>query len=234
MKEKKKFLWLYGTILFTVAFVLIFMAAMVQLRMNKDFLKYAFGPRNGSVVDGTRRDAASVSEENRVLREQIYMLESEKKTVSTQLQEVKNARDLLEKSNTSNLNILTAKQFVDQKKLKEAALLLMQIDVAALSEGGKSLYDSFAAVTIKRAADASTLSGQKLYKAGRFQEASIEFKTVYQILKPVATADLALYYLALSTKKMGDVAQAKVYFQEFLDNYPSSKYAKDVTNQIKE
>lgn len=73
--------------------------------------------------------------------------------------------------------------------------------------------------------------GRSLYDAKKYKEALVDLLAVYRMGE--ADAD-TLYYLGRSYQKDGDEENARVYYQELVQNYPDSDRAKSARQNMKD
>lgn len=233
MNNKTRFLWLYSTVLFTAAFVLIFMSAVSQNRLSKDVKSYKEQlTKQQGLFQGVQKSLSELTEENRQLQEKVKEEEDKNKEYEQQIIEMNKK---LDEANTqkemyanSMENLLLAKKYYDEKKYRESAACLEKVNKEMLSENAKYLYDSFADTVYKKVAIVYYNEGYKNYSAKKFNEAADSFEKSLSYKKDEYCSDDALYYLAMSRLKIKDINQAKFALEQFKSQYPSSGYIKDV------
>lgn len=84
-------------------------------------------------------------------------------------------------------------------------------------------------------ADAILMSKSKiLIKAGEFQKAADILKNITENFKDGIWTDDALFTLAdLYEKKLNDIAQAKIYFQKLITDYPGSMFSAEARKRFR-
>ncbi|MCD8096934.1 MAG: tetratricopeptide repeat protein [Lachnospiraceae bacterium] len=104
---------------------------------------------------------------------------------------------------------------------------LEEIDRAALSSDGQTLYDGMYKEVVQSSISDLYASGYAAYQSGDYETAIEDLSKCYEL---DATQGDALYFLARSYHKSGDTENAKVYYQKVVDEFPNTQKAADSQN----
>lgn len=233
MNNKSKFLWLYSIVLFTIAFVLIFMSGVSQSRLSKDVktFKEQLSEQQG-LFQGVQKSLSALIEENEQYKKTIKEKEEQLKQFQMQINELnKQLNEIEQQKNTfieSIDNLLEAKNYYNDKKYIESALYLEHVNYEILNVSSKKLYNSFASIVLEKAANIYYSRGYENYKKHNFNDAIENFTKSLKYKKDVYFSDDAMFFLAVSMYKINQVDEAKKQLLQLKEKYPVSTYKKEV------
>ena len=153
---------------------------------------------------------------------QVTRLTSQVDSLTAQLDEIKggNTANAVNADNYSKL--IDAINYAGSGNAVAAAELLASVDSTQLpSENAKSLYSQIWTQNFLTAYESLYNQGTQADNAGNPSGAADFFKRAYAI-NPTAEA---AYYAAVAYFEAGDTANAKTYFDIFINNYPDSRFA---------
>lgn len=233
MKEKSKSLWLYGTILFTVAFVLVAISAISQIGLNRQTRQYAAElQQDGDRFGSFNRNAVVVSEENQVLREKIAALEKEKETLLAQNEALSTDKEIGQQKAYAYEQILAARALYDEKRWVEGADKLLDINAELLDDSGEAFYEEFGASLVQKAIETSYAEGYSAFRAEDYPLAIGKFEQAYKFDGDGRMADDALYFMGLCYMRMEAPESAKATFNNLINDFPSSGYGADAKRNL--
>ncbi len=128
MKSKTKFLWVYTIMLFTVALILILFAGMTQQTYEKELETHE------TAAVGMQKSVTELSQTNTALKE-------ENAALVNQVEELTAANEELTKEAETTSALLDALELYEDGEKEEAAKLLEGLDLEALSDRQKTIYD---------------------------------------------------------------------------------------------
>ncbi|MGE4283133.1 MAG: hypothetical protein AB7G87_05360 [Clostridia bacterium] len=233
MNKNSKFLWLYSTVLFTAAFVLILMTAASQSRLTKDIQSYKeqLNTQKG-LFQGVQKNLNDLAKENEQLQQKLEVTDVEKKGLEEQVKTLKEQITQMDmqqyKIKKSMDDLIEAKKYADQKDYKESALYLSSVYFEVLSEDSKKTYNNLGSMVFTEAAAISYKEGYKLFNSNKLDKAIEEFELSLQFKKDAYFSDDAMFFLALSFYKLDRSDRAKDLFIQHDEKYPDSTYKADV------
>ena len=193
------------------------------------------------IVPGVRRQVqneakAQVLEANDTVsskNQSISALESQIEALTAQVEEAKNS----EESSASRINtyeqLLMAYIAYTEKDTEKAGAALVNVNVEYLSDEAKPVYE-----TINTAVNAEYMGtlytqGTKAYNAQEYETAITNLEKVIEMNETYENGN-ALYYLAQSHRRNGDLETAKTYYQKVVDLYPGTDRAATAQNYLGE
>lgn len=233
MKEKSKSLWLYGTILFTVAFVLVALAAITQIGLNRQTQQYATElQQDGAAFGSFNRNAVTVSEENQVLRDKIASLEKEKETLTAENKALTTDKEVGLQKAYAYEQIIAARSLYDEGRWVEGADQLLDINPELLDPSGQAFYEEFGDSLIQKAVESSYTEGHNAFKAEDYPLAIGKFEQAFKFDVDGRTADDALYFTGLCYMRMEAPESAKATFNQLINDFPDSGYGADAKRNL--
>ena len=176
---------------------------------------------NQKVVDYSNQMATQAAELER-LQEQMNASQESVDTAQSQI-------EAAEKQTTDYENLLKAWDEYQQGNFTNAANAIAEVSSDSLSVEGKSIYDTImnqVGDTLKRQ---YRDEGINYINAGNY-DAAIESLTK---AVNIGTQDRrSMYYLAQAYAGKGDVANAVIWYQKVVDNYPGTQNALDAQDYI--
>ncbi|WHH57261.1 tetratricopeptide repeat protein [Petroclostridium sp. X23] len=233
MKNKSKFLWLYSTVLFTAAFVLILMSAVSQSRLSQDIETYKeqLNKQKG-MFQGVQQNLSSLSSENEKLKENLQVASVRNKELEEELKKTKEQLNQIDMQNyklkQSIDHFFEGKRYSEEGNYKESAAHLYSVDQSLLPESSKEAYNKLSSVAFEKAAVSHYLEGKKKYLANELDEGIESFKFSLQYNPNVYCSDDATYFLFRSYYKLEKYAEAKEMLIQLRDKYPNNTYKKDI------
>ncbi len=153
-----------------------------------------------------------------------------------------NANYVSKKELQSVLEQHTPKKKTTPKKAK-ATSVKGKDNATLYSEGvrhfGKKRYDEAQkrfAVTDKKGykpAASNYYLGEIAYYTKKYEDAIFHFKKSAGLYDQASYIDTLLFHTAVSLEKTGDKAQAKVFYENIIENYPTKKTAKIAKQRLK-
>jgi len=157
--------------------------------------------------------------------------ETEKKLSETEseLEFYKNKYALLSKINEAEA------YFIDGA-YEEAAGVLLDMKSMSFDDETKIAFDKLWTSIRKKSMWNIYNQGNKLYNAGKYQEAFPKLRIAYEFEPSPGLMPWVTYQLGMCYKEANDYNNALILFQEVKDKYPKSKYAakaEKMINQLK-
>ncbi len=238
MQEKAKFFWGYSIILFTIAFVLIFMSAVSQQRLSKDVKTYkAQLNKQQWLYQGVQDNISDLTEENRNLKEKTRKQEEQIEEYEEKLNSLLTQMDRLTTQNEDLIrsfdNLIAAEKSYKNKDTKKSAMYLSQVNYDILNENGQEIYNSFAKTVFDKAANQHYTIGYKNYKEGKYGQAIEELNKSLEYNNKMFFSDDALFFLIKSLIETEEDEKTKEGLLKFKEDYPSSPYITEVNRLLR-
>lgn len=191
------------------------------------------------VIPGMRRSMldeakAQVLEANNTIaskNQTISSLETQIEEMTGEITAAKDSEQDYENHINSYAQLLSAYAAYTKEDTAAAGEALGNVNEEYLVEEAKQIYD-----TINTEVNADYVkklynAGTKAYSAQKYEEAIDNLQKVLEMDESYEEG-FALYYLAQSYRRNGDLATAKIYYQKFVDLYPNTERAVTAQNYL--
>lgn len=115
--------------------------------------------------------------------------------------------------------LFEAQKLSQEENYEAASELLTKIDAESLPESARSIYDEVNAKVNATVIEELYQRGEQSFKAGKYEEAKTDLEKVVALNE---NHDYAVYYLARCYEQLGDVENAKKYFQKVTELVPET------------
>jgi tetratricopeptide (TPR) repeat protein len=191
------------------------------------------------VVPGVRRviqeqTKTEVLEANNSIaskNQQISSLEAQIEDMTAQITDAKDSDEQNESRISTYEQLLVAYSAYVAQDIEGAGTALGNVNTEYLEGDAQTIYD-----TINAEVNAEYL--QTMYREGTSSYSAKDYETAIAGLTKVVELDEtyengnALYYLAQSLRRNENLAEAKVYYQKFIELYPGTERAANAQNYI--
>ncbi len=169
---------------------------------------------------------------------------NEKAEYEAQLKELKDKNDLLQKDKDTVMQqteyykaiikLYEIETLVRNKKYEDAADILLLMKTVEFKDAEKEKYSKLFESVMPLASKAAYDQGYKLYNSKKYKE-SLEKLEKVQVYEPeFKRMDAAFYYMGRCCQILNDSRSAVALFQQLIENYPKSTYAKSANARLKE
>lgn len=191
------------------------------------------------VVPGVKRTVlnetkAEVLEANNTIaskNQTISTLEAQIDDMTSQITDAKNSEEDYESRINSHEQLLQAYIAYTKNDTEAAGDALGNVNMEYLGDESKQIYD-----TINTEVNAEYISslynaGTSAYSAQEYEEAIENLTKVIEMNETYENGN-ALYYLAQAYRRNDNLADAKTYYQKFVDLYPNTERAATAQNYL--
>lgn len=191
------------------------------------------------VVPGVKRTMlnetkAEVLEANNTIaskNQTISTLEAQIDDMTSQITDAKNSEEDYESRINSHEQLLQAYIAYTKNDTEAAGAALGNVNMEYLGDESKQIYD-----TINTDVNAEYISslysaGTSAYSAQEYEEAIENLTKVIEMNETYENGN-ALYYLAQAYRRNDNLADAKTYYQKFVDLYPNTERAATAQNYL--
>jgi tetratricopeptide (TPR) repeat protein len=126
-------------------------------------------------------------------------------------------------------NLLKAYGLYDAKDAAGALEQLESIDQDGLNDDAKALYNMLMSEVGTEAVKSLFQSGYAAYQSEDYETAITDLQKCYDLDQNATQTD-AMYFLARSYHKAGDIENAKIYYQKVIEEQPNTKKATDAAS----
>jgi TolA-binding protein len=217
----KKTVWTYAVIMFTSAFI-------VLLIVGYSYLKSPAVPKQANSPDPSlMKSIKSITDENDRLTKANDDIQKELDKNKNLTQQQKNNYDTLkstyDQTKKSYDNVLLAE--IDYKKGDDvgcAELLKNSTTYSLIGWEAQNKYNQLLSYTLDSAIYTLYRIGRNQYWNDQYNPAILTLLRALRLTGKSGRADDIIYYLAKSYYDKGDMVNAKIYFQNIVENYKTS------------
>ncbi|NMB96983.1 MAG: tetratricopeptide repeat protein [Clostridiaceae bacterium] len=226
----------------------------VSLRANakasrKDtIIRYITGVITGLIIAfivgvpsifGTKRENKPQEDANTdmivTLNEKIEDYENRNNMLS---QEINNLKKDLENAQKdaeyykSAVKLTEAEELLKNNMYEEAADVLVAVKNIEFISEEKEKYDELVNKTMQVATDRVYSQAYNFFQSGNYQQALEKYLKIPDYMENYSKMDIVLYYIGKTYLALNDNENAKLAFQEVIERFPESEYAKYSENRL--
>lgn len=158
-------------------------------------------------------------------------LEEELAGLKTELESASNTSQVVQQQVTAYEQLLNAYVAHTWNNYLAAGEALALIDINYLSDNAKNIYNNLNGLVSAQYMSQLYSQGYSKYSNGDYAGAIVDLQTIIDTDQAFKDG-MAVYYLAQSYRKNGDLASAKPYYQYVIDNYPGTERARTAANYV--
>ncbi len=180
--------------------------------------------RQSSVSDA-RKAELEANNELTARTQEIKGLEQEIETLNKQIKEMEGQSDDRQNKIDNYEQLIAAYDAFSQQNIQGAGDVIANVDVNLLGAQSKGVYDRLSAQINEQYIAAVYQQAEQDYNATNFPEAITGLEKVVQTEEDYEDG-YAIYYLAQSYRQVGDVENAKKYYQRMVELHPGTNRAR--------
>ncbi len=178
-----------------------------------------------SSVSEARKAELEANNELTARTQEIKGLEQEIEALNKQIKEMEGQSDDGQKKIDNYEQLIAAYDAFSQQNIQGAGDVIANVDAKLLSTQSKGVYDRLSAQINEQYIAAVYQQAEQDYNAMNFQEAVTGLEKVVQVEEDYQDG-YAIYYLAQSYRQIGDVENAKKYYQRMVELHPGTNRAR--------
>lgn len=178
-----------------------------------------------SSVSEARKAELEANNELTARTQEIKGLEQEIEALNKQIKEMEGQSDDGQKKIDNYEQLIAAYDAFSQQNIQGAGDVIANVDAKLLSTQSKGVYDRLSAQINEQYIAAVYQQAEQDYNAMNFQESVTGLEKVVQVEEDYQDG-YAIYYLAQSYRQIGDVENAKKYYQRMVELHPGTNRAR--------
>jgi len=132
----------------------------------------------------------------------------------------------------SSVKLVEAEEFLKNNMYEEAADILVSVKNIEFTSEEKAKYDELVSKTMQVAADRVYSQAYNFFQSGNYQQALEKYKKIPEYMENYSKMDIVLYYIGKSYLELKDNENARIAFQEVIERFPNSEYARYSENRL--
>lgn len=236
-KDKRNFLWIYTVILFSSAFIVLFLTGLSQVRLANNIEEYKKKLKeHEKSIQGFNLSLNSASKENWSLRQKIELLEKENsslKSIIEDLNKLKLIQSQLERSKLSFDLLLKATDFFKKGDYVSCAEALRDVFEEDLGQEARKKYKYLKSKVYFYTMKYFYYKGIKEFEKRNYLQAREYFLKSLNYDDTKYFEENSLYYIALISSKLGETEKLRQYANALITKYPNSEYVKRIKPFLK-
>lgn len=132
----------------------------------------------------------------------------------------------------STVKLVEAEELLKNNMYEEAADVLVTVKNVNFTADDKVKYDELVNKTMQIAADRVYSQAYNFFQSGNYQQALEKYIKIPEYTDNYDKMDIVLYYIGKTYLALNDNTNAKTAFQEVINRFPNSEYARYSQNRM--
>ncbi len=236
--DKRK-VWIYASILFISAFIVLLLTALSQIKLNKNVDNYK-SQINSQIKEKSdfQLNLNSSINENKKLKEEISELkkdiQEEKKLKEETDKKIESIENKFDKTVEAYEKLISAEKMYSKGDFISCAVILnKECDSRLLDKEAYDHYLSLMKTSYAKAGKELYIEGFSLYKSKKFDEAVSKFQLSVSLTPNEYYSDDSYFFMAYSYFNIDKLKECEETINTLISSFPDSSYIDDANYLLK-